>query len=142
MKIDPERIGALGDSAGGHLALLLGTLDPADGMEGKGGHADQPSKVQAVVNYYGLLPGDTDSAWNLLTTKFQNGRAGGRATYDAYWASIQSVSASNAQDTGNDKAEATITYVYKDGRTATERTEFRFKQQDGVLKIDDTSTKG
>jgi acetyl esterase/lipase len=53
LKIDPDRIAALGDSAGGHLSLLLGTLDPADGLEGQGGHAGQPSKVQAVVNYYG-----------------------------------------------------------------------------------------
>jgi len=50
--IDPSRVGALGDSAGGHLALLLGLMDPKDGLEGKG-HADQASKVQAVVNYYG-----------------------------------------------------------------------------------------
>ena len=52
-KIDPERVGALGDSAGGHLVLLLGLLDPRDGMEGEGGSAGQSSKVQAVVNYYG-----------------------------------------------------------------------------------------
>ncbi len=52
-KIDPSRVGALGDSAGGHLALLLGVMDPKDGLEGKGGNAEQSSKVQAVVNYYG-----------------------------------------------------------------------------------------
>ena len=47
-KIDPDRIGALGYSAGGHLALLLGTTtDPA--LEGKGGNADYSSRVSAVV---------------------------------------------------------------------------------------------
>jgi acetyl esterase/lipase len=51
--IDPEHVAALGDSAGGHLSLLLGLMDPRDGMEGKGGSAGQSSKVQAVVNYYG-----------------------------------------------------------------------------------------
>jgi acetyl esterase/lipase len=51
--IDPDHVGALGDSAGGHLSLLLGVMDPQDGLEGKGGNAGQPSKVQAVVNYYG-----------------------------------------------------------------------------------------
>ncbi len=53
LDVDPTRIGALGDSAGGHLALLLGLMDGKDGMEGTGGHAKQSSKVQAVVNYYG-----------------------------------------------------------------------------------------
>jgi acetyl esterase/lipase len=53
LKIDPDRVGALGDSAGGHLALLLGLTDPKDDLEGSGGHARFPSKVRAVVNYYG-----------------------------------------------------------------------------------------
>ena len=52
-RIDPFRVGALGESAGGHLALLLGLMDPEDGMEGQGGSAGQPSKVQAVVNCFG-----------------------------------------------------------------------------------------
>lgn len=60
--IDPARVGALGDSAGGHLALLLGLMDPKDGMEGKGGHADQTSKVQAVVNIFGPTDLSTWSA--------------------------------------------------------------------------------
>lgn len=51
--IDPERIGAVGFSAGGHLSMMLGTMDKADGLEGTGGHADQSSKVQAVVSFFG-----------------------------------------------------------------------------------------
>jgi acetyl esterase/lipase len=51
--LDPKHVAALGDSAGGHLSLMLGLMNPEDGMEGKGGNADQSSKVQAVVNYYG-----------------------------------------------------------------------------------------
>jgi acetyl esterase/lipase len=50
---DPTRIAAVGDSAGGHLALLLGLMDAQDGLEGGGGWPEQPSKVQVVVNYYG-----------------------------------------------------------------------------------------
>ena len=33
--------------------MLLGTMDKDDGLEGEGGSADQSSKVQAVVGYYG-----------------------------------------------------------------------------------------
>jgi acetyl esterase/lipase len=52
-KIDPARIGAVGFSAGAHLSMLLGTMDKRDGLEGNGGHADQASKVQAVVAFFG-----------------------------------------------------------------------------------------
>jgi acetyl esterase/lipase len=51
--IDPTKVAAMGDSAGGHLSLMLGLMDPADGLEGTGGNPEQSSKVQAVVNYYG-----------------------------------------------------------------------------------------
>jgi triacylglycerol lipase len=34
LKIDPERIGGYGYSAGAHLVSLLGTTDPQDGLEG------------------------------------------------------------------------------------------------------------
>ncbi len=56
--IDPTRMAAMGFSAGGHLAMLLGTLDPKDGLAGTGGHGDQSSKVQAAVSFYG--PADLD----------------------------------------------------------------------------------
>ncbi|MGD9647482.1 MAG: alpha/beta hydrolase fold domain-containing protein [Pirellulales bacterium] len=51
--IDPERIGAVGFSAGAHLAMMLAVMDPADGLEGSGGWADQSSKVQAAVSFAG-----------------------------------------------------------------------------------------
>ncbi|MEM8669513.1 MAG: alpha/beta hydrolase [Planctomycetota bacterium] len=51
--IDPKRIGAIGFSAGAHLSMMLGTMDPQDGFEGDGGWADQSSKVQAVVSFFG-----------------------------------------------------------------------------------------
>lgn len=50
---DPEHIGAVGFSAGGHLCCLLGVTDKKDGLEGDGGNADQSSRVQAVVSYFG-----------------------------------------------------------------------------------------
>jgi acetyl esterase/lipase len=53
LHVDPERIGAIGISAGAHLSMMLGTLDSTDGMEGDGGHADESSKVQAVVSFVG-----------------------------------------------------------------------------------------
>jgi len=52
-KIDPERIGATGGSAGGHLAQFLAVTADVKQFEGDGGNADQSSRVACVVNYYG-----------------------------------------------------------------------------------------
>jgi acetyl esterase/lipase len=51
--LDPNRIGAWGHSAGGHLVTLLGTTDTRDGFEGSREYADQSSRVQAVVDMCG-----------------------------------------------------------------------------------------
>lgn len=55
-KIDVDHIGAMGGSAGGHLALMLGTTTDKDGLEGDGGWPDHSSRVQVV----GTLAGPTD----------------------------------------------------------------------------------
>jgi acetyl esterase/lipase len=52
-KINPDRIGAIGFSAGAHLACLLGVTNKDDGLEGKGGNTDQSSRVQCVVSFFG-----------------------------------------------------------------------------------------
>jgi acetyl esterase/lipase len=52
-KVNADRIGAVGFSAGGHLVCMLGTTNKKDGLEGKGGNADQSSRVQAVVSFFG-----------------------------------------------------------------------------------------
>jgi len=51
-RVRPERIGVVGFSAGGHLAYMLGVTRETDGLEGNGGNADQPSRVQAVVGFF------------------------------------------------------------------------------------------
>jgi acetyl esterase/lipase len=51
--IDPEHIGALGGSAGGHLVLMLGLTAGVAEFEGTGPNRDQSSRVQCVVDEYG-----------------------------------------------------------------------------------------
>jgi acetyl esterase/lipase len=51
--MNPDRIGAIGPSAGGHLACLLGVTDKKGGLEGSGGNPDHSSRVQAVVSFFG-----------------------------------------------------------------------------------------
>lgn len=50
--IDPQRIGAYGDSQGGYLSAMLGTVGP-DGGYDTGQYLNQSSRVQAVVDMWG-----------------------------------------------------------------------------------------
>jgi acetyl esterase/lipase len=52
--LDERRIGVGGDSAGGHLAALLGTTNGERDLEGDvGGNLDRSSDVQAVCDWFG-----------------------------------------------------------------------------------------
>ena len=52
--IDKERVAAVGYSAGGNVACMLGLTRPADRLEETGGNRDQPSGVQAVATFGGV----------------------------------------------------------------------------------------
>ena len=52
-KINPDRIGVWGHSAGGHLVALLCTAGDAKDLEGMGGWQDQSSRVQCVIDCFG-----------------------------------------------------------------------------------------
>ena len=47
--IDPDKIGATGSSAGGHLAALLATSSGVTELEGNGGNENVSSAIQAAV---------------------------------------------------------------------------------------------
>lgn len=70
---DATKIGVAGSSAGGHLALLVGTSGDVKELEGElGEHSDESSRVQAIVDYFG--PSDfplreTTNPERALTTK-------------------------------------------------------------------------
>lgn len=52
--IDASRFAVAGESAGGHQASMLGVTGGAERFD-VGAHLDQPSRVQAVVDYYGVV---------------------------------------------------------------------------------------
>ncbi len=74
--IDPERIGAVGASSGGHLVTLLGATNEMPKFEGDGGNAGFSSRVQSVVDIDGTAtfidPGNIEKEikgpWNTNTT--------------------------------------------------------------------------
>jgi acetyl esterase/lipase len=51
--VDPHRFAAMGDSAGGHLASMVGVTNNNYEMEGVVGQLKGSSAVQAVVNWFG-----------------------------------------------------------------------------------------
>ncbi len=60
-KVDPERIVVSGNSAGGHLSMMIGYSDDPS-LEGSGGNNRVNSRVCAVVNFYGPTDLTTDFA--------------------------------------------------------------------------------
>jgi acetyl esterase/lipase len=54
--LDPDRFAIFGDSAGGHLASLVGTSTGVASLEGDvGGNLDQPSNVHVVGDFAGPI---------------------------------------------------------------------------------------
>jgi acetyl esterase/lipase len=53
--LDPEHIGAWGNSAGGHLALMLGMIDPGVKLEEGAPYPEQSAVVQSVVSDSGPI---------------------------------------------------------------------------------------
>jgi acetyl esterase/lipase len=51
--IDSAKIGVMGGSAGGHLALFLGVTGNVPEFDAEGPNREQSSKVQVVVDYFG-----------------------------------------------------------------------------------------
>lgn len=55
LKLDTSRIAALGTSAGGQLAALLGTTSGMKKLEGEGDYPEYSSNIQAIVDIDGVL---------------------------------------------------------------------------------------
>jgi acetyl esterase/lipase len=52
-RIDRDHVGAIGFSAGAHLAMMLGLTQASDGLEGDVPPGAPDTKIAAVVNYFG-----------------------------------------------------------------------------------------
>jgi acetyl esterase/lipase len=84
--LDRDSIGAWGNSAGGHLALLLGMAGKGAGLEGDGPFQDQSSSVQAVASDSGpidLVEQHRSGALREVCARFMGGPPEGERA-DAY----------------------------------------------------------
>lgn len=53
LQINPDKIGAIGGSAGGHLVSMLAVTEAKDGLEPDGPYAEFSTRIQCVVDMYG-----------------------------------------------------------------------------------------
>ncbi|MCX6901280.1 MAG: alpha/beta hydrolase [Verrucomicrobia bacterium] len=53
LQLDPDHIGAIGGSAGGHLTSMLALTEPKDGLDPKEPYGEFPCRIQAAVDLYG-----------------------------------------------------------------------------------------
>ncbi len=89
-----------------------------------------------MTDYYALLPGDTDAAWERLTPRFQSDTAVDRQYYQRFWDSVDRVTIRGAEGSAPDTAGAEITYYFHDGRVAVEATLFTLVRDGKQLDID------
>ena len=81
------------------------------------------------------MPDGTEQAWPRMTADYRTNHAGGRQAYEAFWDKYSRVSVSRVVGLPPGRAEATVTYFYKNGRVDTERTAYRLVEEGGQLKI-------
>lgn len=101
-RLDPERIGAWGSSAGGHLVALLGTSAGVKEMDGDlGDHKDLSTRVACVVDFFG-------------PTDFTRMRNSGRIDHDAANSPESKLIGGPVQQNKDKAAKANpITYIGK-----------------------------
>ena len=91
--------------------------------------------IETISGYYAMLPGDLDSAWPLMTADYQENHAGGRGGYEAFWSTVAALEIADVSASAPDRAQATLTYHFRDGRVVQEVTSFRLVDEGGALKI-------
>ena len=55
LKIDPDRIGAMGGSAGGNVAAMLTLTRPEDGLDDAGSRTNISARIVCGVDFYGAV---------------------------------------------------------------------------------------
>ncbi|TDV41364.1 serine/threonine-protein kinase [Actinophytocola oryzae] len=89
---------------------------------------------QTVRDYYGLLPGNVEGAWQRMTPTAQ-AAGGGQDAYQSFWAGIASVQVLSATVSGNQVTTA-LQFVTTDNRTSNESYLLMIVGQPGALMID------
>ncbi len=95
--LDPNRVGAIGGSDGGHLVSLLGLSDQSAGWE-VGEYLNQSSRVQAVVDYFGPADLTVVRQNNLITGRLWKAVFGATSGSDPLMAAASPVTYVTSDD--------------------------------------------
>jgi len=60
LNLDPDHVGAIGESAGGHLVVLLAVTGPEAGLDPAGPYGEFSCRIQAAVDMYAPIRMTTD----------------------------------------------------------------------------------
>jgi hypothetical protein len=101
--------------------------------------APPQNPAQALQSYFGLLPGNTDAGFALLSKGFLSARGQTLQTYTNFWKRYSGVSVANVQQTGPDTVTADVTYVQPNGSHVTDHHRYHMVQENGVWKVDTES---
>ncbi len=105
------------------------------------GAQSSPEQLQAITDYYALMPDNLPAAWERLTADYQQNHAGGFAGYQDFWNLVQRVTVSDVTVQPGDAVDATVEYVFKDGRIVEERTSYGMLAENGLWKIDSSTVR-
>ncbi len=93
-----------------------------------------PAMTNLVMKYYGLLPGDVNGAWLLLSSQYRT-----KVTFEqfrAFYNTIAEVVPNNFHQVGPNTITAVINFVTRRGAVTHEPYRFTIVNRDGLLIID------
>lgn len=90
--------------------------------------------AEAVSAYYGLLPGNLEAAYALLTDEFKRGKSPTFEKYASFWNQFSTVKVS-VTARGVDTVVAHVTYGYKSSGSTTGNETLKLIQKDGKWMI-------
>jgi hypothetical protein len=101
-------------------ASASSSSSPSGGDSGStsSGSGSGGSQEAFLRDYYAAAPGGTDAGWSRLGP---GEKAQGRASYDGFWRTIDSVDVADVRPVDKDSVEVTLTYHKRDGGTSRER---------------------
>ncbi|MDQ4103862.1 MAG: protein kinase, partial [Actinomycetota bacterium] len=116
---------------------------PADpGNPGPGNPQETPEQLQeAITDYYALMPGNLTAGWDRLTADYQQNHAGGFTGYQNFWEPVQRVTVRDVSAREDGAVDATVEYVFNDGRIIQEQTSYRLTAEDGRWKISSSTVR-
>ncbi len=107
------------------------TTTAATTTEAKPSAADYEN---AVREYYALLPGNPQGAWELLTDRARQ-KSRGYETFAKFYGGLAAVELGGVRAEG-DRVAAEVKFTTKKNKTSTEPYSYALVEQDGKLKID------